>query len=222
MKAFNSAARHDMRDACRPDPLAGELFPDPPRQERSRRAHDALVAAALSRFAESGYELTSIDDIATQAGVAVGAFYLHFRSKRQMLLVLLARLLEELDFRPVLTPNANAAAIIERLRDYFRKELTYAGVYRAWREAALRDTALAALDAQLEAWTIGRATDLLDAAAARPGARANTETPVLARMLSAVFWWSIDTPSAERDAVSNTVATGIRHVMFEDTADLDA
>ncbi len=211
-----------MKDPNRPDPLADELVPQPPRQERSRRAHDALVGAALSRFAETGYEATSIDDIATQAGVAVGAFYLHFRSKRQVLLVLLERLLQELEFRPVLAPDADAATIIARLRYYFRKELNYAGVYRAWREAALRDASLAALDARLEAWATARAAQLLNAAAARPGARANVDTPTLARMLSVIFWRSLDAPAADRDALAGTVAAVVTHAVFEDAAGVDA
>lgn len=214
--------REGVTDPCRPNPLADELLSEPPRQARSRRAHEALIAAALSRFAETGYEATSIDGIATQAGVAVGAFYLHFRSKRQVLLVLLDRLLQELEFTPVLAPGADAAAIIDLLRECFRKELSFAGVYRAWREAALRDSSLAAFDARLEAWTTARAADLLNAAAARPGARSNVDTPTLARMLSVIFWRSLNAPAADRNALANTLAAVVTHAVFEDAAGAEA
>jgi AcrR family transcriptional regulator len=205
-------------NSCRPNVLAGELFPEPPRQERSRRAHEALVAAALSRFAETGYEATSIDDIATQAGVAVGAFYLHFRSKRQVLLVLLDRLLTEFDSWPALAPDAGAATVIERIRHYFDQGWIFAGVYRAWREAALRDTSLEHLDARLEAWSTARCAGLLEHAAARPGGRPSVDIPTLAGMLSVIFWRSLDTPVAAREALSATVAAVVTHALFEDGA----
>jgi len=35
-----------MTGSSRPDALAGELLPEPPRQERSRRTHDALVRSS--------------------------------------------------------------------------------------------------------------------------------------------------------------------------------
>src|SRR4051794_39058177 len=81
----------------RPDLLAGEQFPPPPQQDRSRRKREALLNAALEMFAEHGYERASIEAIARRAGVAVGAFYQHFTSKRQILLVLMDRLLEEVE-----------------------------------------------------------------------------------------------------------------------------
>jgi AcrR family transcriptional regulator len=209
--------RADVTCSGRPDPLVGEMLPKPPRQERSRRAREALVAAALSRFAETGYEATSIDDIATQAGVAVGAFYLHFRSKRQVLLVLLDRLLLELDSGAV-APDADAATIIERIQFYFRTEWAFAGVYRAWREAALRDASLAPFDVRIEAWATKAATSLLNTAAARPGVRPNVDIPTLARMVSAVFWRSLDAPMVDREALAATVAAVVKYALFEDAA----
>src|SRR5437764_12820647 len=87
--------------AARPDLLAGQHFPAPPQQERSRRKREALLQSALVLFAERGYEQTSIEDIAHQAGVAVGGFYQHFASKRQILLVLMDRLLQEASLSPL-------------------------------------------------------------------------------------------------------------------------
>jgi AcrR family transcriptional regulator len=36
----------------------------------------------------AGYARTSIDDITAEADLATGGFYLHFRTKRQLLVVL--------------------------------------------------------------------------------------------------------------------------------------
>src|SRR5258708_10793939 len=79
---------------ARPDLLAGQELPPAPQQERSRRKREALLEKALALFAERGYEQTSIEEIARAAGVAVGGFYQHFTSKRQILLVLMDRLLQ--------------------------------------------------------------------------------------------------------------------------------
>ncbi len=75
--------------AGRPALRAGQRLPPLPQQDRSRRKRAALLAAALALFAERGYEATSIEEIARRAGVAVGSFYQHVASKRQVLLVLI-------------------------------------------------------------------------------------------------------------------------------------
>ena len=80
---------------ARPDLLARQQLPPAPQQERSRRKREALLEKALALFAERGYEQTSIEEIAHAAGVAVGGFYQHFTSKRQLLLVLMDRLLQD-------------------------------------------------------------------------------------------------------------------------------
>ncbi|HEX6779203.1 MAG TPA: helix-turn-helix domain-containing protein, partial [Ktedonobacterales bacterium] len=81
--------------SARPDLLAGQQFPPLPKQTRSRQKRDALLQSALALFAEHGYEETTIEEIAHHAGVAVGGFYQHFASKRQILLVLMDLLLQE-------------------------------------------------------------------------------------------------------------------------------
>src|SRR5690348_3536013 len=83
------------RPATPPDLLAGQQLPPPPQQERSRRKRHALLQSALALFAQRGYEDTTIEDIARQAGVAVGGFYQHFASKRQILLVLMDSLTQQ-------------------------------------------------------------------------------------------------------------------------------
>jgi len=200
----------------RPDVLGGEQFPAPPSQARSRRAREQLLAAALSRFAEHGYETTTVDEITKQAGVAVGAFYLHFRSKRQALLVLMDHLLQELDQRPMMAREEAPASLIDRLRAGLQIDWSYAGAYRAWREAALRDGDLAALHAQIEAWTATRIAAALRTVIGTPGARQHIDVTAFAWILSVVFWRAIEAPVAERESVANTIITFIEHTLYED------
>jgi AcrR family transcriptional regulator len=65
-------------------------------QKRRMEKRARLKTAALALFGEKGYDGTSIDEVAHRAGLAVGSFYQHFRSKRQLLLVLMDDLLERL------------------------------------------------------------------------------------------------------------------------------
>lgn len=50
-------------------------------EERRRATIAAILAAARKRFAQHGFDKTTIDDIARAGGVAKGAVYHHFASK---------------------------------------------------------------------------------------------------------------------------------------------
>lgn len=64
-------------------------------------AHDRLLEAAKRVFAERGLDRAKVEDIAQQAGLSKGAFYLHFESKdeafREVVQGVLARLAQFLD-----------------------------------------------------------------------------------------------------------------------------
>jgi AcrR family transcriptional regulator len=55
-----------------------------PRHARSDQVVNDIVAAARQRFGVSGYEATSIDEIAADAGRTKGAVYHHFADKRDL------------------------------------------------------------------------------------------------------------------------------------------
>jgi AcrR family transcriptional regulator len=128
----------------RPNLLAEEDLSRAPRQRRSREKRAALTAAALALFAERGYEATSIAHMANRAGLAIGTFYRHFRSKRQLLLCLMDALLEhlslgDLPFKPSSDRRTAVRALFARA---FAADRQYLGAYRAWQEAAIADVAL--------------------------------------------------------------------------------
>jgi AcrR family transcriptional regulator len=62
-------------------------------QERARRTYEALVDAAYSMFAASGFDLTQTPDIASAAGVSVGTFYRYFTDKREIFIEVVRRFL---------------------------------------------------------------------------------------------------------------------------------
>jgi AcrR family transcriptional regulator len=176
--------------ASRPNLLADEDLPPLPIQTRSVGKRLRLKAAALALFAEKGFNLTSIDDIAHRANFAVGGFYQHFRSKRQLLLVLMDDLIEGLsriDLRP-----KGAADIRAGLRNLltraFSTDLQYLGAYRAWQEAVASDTELADKQARIQAWTTARAQAAFSLLQTMPGARPDVDVPGLARVMDSFFW----------------------------------
>lgn len=100
----------------------------------ARRA--ALVEVARRLWAEKGFDQTSVAEIAREAGIAKGTFYLYFESKEA--------LLDEVLRRNSLGPNL--LALIRDLRTRPLEEAVHAFVRGAWRQlSANRDLLLVAL-----------------------------------------------------------------------------
>lgn len=207
----------------RPDLLSGQHFPPPPKQERSRKKRNALLQSALALFAQRGYEETNIEDIAHHAGVAVGGFYQHFTSKRQILLVLMDRLLQEVF---TLTPGdeqANFQNIQESIAYLVRRGLqvdwAYAGAYRAWREASIQDGELRNLNSQIEQWTASQLEFMLRMLLQMPGTRQNVDVATLAWELNLLFFRLAEVPLEDPhliDALVSSITHLIYHGLFTD------
>lgn len=204
----------------RPDLLSVEELPSPPQQARSRRTRAALLEAALEGFAQHGYELTSIGEIAARAGVGAGTLYQHFRSKRQRLLVLMDNLLRELEALDLeLGATGGPKAVLERaLREGLLADRKYGGAYRAWREAVLSDRELSELDLQVEAWTAGRVEMALRSALHLPGARPDVDVAGTAQLLNLLFWRIAEAPHLDGNRAVQVVTRLMMHALFEDSA----
>jgi AcrR family transcriptional regulator len=175
---------------ARPRLLVNEHLPAAPVQKRSLAKRERLKKAALHLFGEKGYEGTSIEEIARRAKLAVGTFYQHFRSKRQLLLVLMDELLEglaHLDLKPTAMTGIEAS-LRELLARGFSHDLTYLGACRAWQEAALADEDLARKQKEIQSWTTARVTALFHALQRLPGARTECNIASLAQMMDQLFW----------------------------------
>jgi AcrR family transcriptional regulator len=206
----------------RPNLLSGEDPPRPPSQKRSIEKRDRLKAAALQVFGEQGYEGASIEQIAARAGLAVGGFYLHFRSKRQLLLVLMDDLLEKLS-RLDLMPAAGGTPR-ERLRELltraFSADLEYLPAYRAWQEAALSDPDLARKQQAIHTWTTARVRAVFEWLQSMPGARRGVDIGALAQAMDAFFWTllakAVHMRRAELAKWIGTSTHLIYHALFQD------
>ncbi|MGO8969899.1 MAG: TetR/AcrR family transcriptional regulator [Myxococcaceae bacterium] len=174
----------------RPDLLAGQDLPPIPRQTRSQEKRARLKAAGLVLFGDKGYEATAIEDITRRADLAIGGFYQHFRSKRQLLLALMNELLDNLSefgLRPTGSTDVRAE-VRGVLARAFSTDAHYFGAYRAWREAMLSDSELAVKDDAIRAWTTYRVTNAFAALQRLPGARSAVDVPGLARAMDSLFW----------------------------------
>lgn len=206
-----------------PDLLAGEQLPPEPKQARSRQKRESLLAAGLALFGERGYDGASVEEIAQHAGVAVGAFYQHFASKRQLVLVLMARLLDEaaalVGQAQGAGPADPRAAIGALVRQALVTDWAYAGAYRAWREAVTHDPALRELNARVEAWTTGQLALILGALAALPCARPGVDLPLLARIVNLLFWRLAEEPlhdPVEATRLADALTDLIAHAILVD------
>jgi AcrR family transcriptional regulator len=206
----------------RPNLLSGEDLPPEPRQKRSLEKRARLDAAALVLFGEKGYEGASVGEIAGKAKLALGSFYQHYHSKRQLLLVLMDELLgklSQLSFRPK-APMDVRAAVHDLLSGAFSHDLRYLGAYRAWQEAVLSDPELAHKQEEIHAWTTKRVMAVFQFLQQLPRARQGVDVPGLARAMDSFFWSllarAVLMPKAELDGWIDSSTHLIYHAMFTD------
>ncbi len=200
----------------RPNLLAGEDLPPEPRQKRSLAKRARLIAAGLTLFGERGYDATSIDEIARRAKLAVGGFYQHYRSKRQLLLALMDELLEGLsrmDFRPGAVTDVQSG-IRELLSRAFSHDLRYLGAYRAWQEAVLSDPELARKQKAIQAWTTARVTTVVRLLQQLPGAREGVDIPGLGRVMDSFFWNLLGQAARLRSVELNQWIDSATHLIY--------
>jgi AcrR family transcriptional regulator len=211
----------------RPNLLAGEDLLPQPQQKRSVDKQARLKSAALTLFGKKGYEATSIDEIAQKAKLAVGGFYQHFRSKRQLLLALMDELLQklsQLDFRPGAITDVRAGVRV-LLSRAFSQDLRYLGAYRAWQEAVLSDPGLARKQKEIQSWTTTRVTMVFQLLQQLPGARPGVDIPALAHVMDTFFWSLLAQAVRMREAELNqwidSATHLIYHALFVDSTNAD-
>lgn len=90
--------------------------------DRREATTAAILKAARKLFAARGFDDTSIDDIASEAGVAKGAVYHHFESKEEIFTQVLENVQAELAAMPV---PASASKIIDPLDQISAAVLRY-------------------------------------------------------------------------------------------------
>jgi AcrR family transcriptional regulator len=129
------------------------------------RRKEQLLDVALHVFAERGFHLTSMNDVAEAAGVTKPVLYQHFPSKRALYLELLRsvgdRLMDEI---AVATAGSGPREQVEQgLRAYFRFVADEAPAYRLmYGGGTRRDAEFAEEAARVERSIAGVIADLIE------------------------------------------------------------
>lgn len=89
---------------------------DEPRTARSRRTRAAILDAAWARIEEGGGEDLAMEEVAERAGVSRRAIYLHFRSRTDLFVALMAHIDEKLDLAASVRPVREAPDAVAALR----------------------------------------------------------------------------------------------------------
>ncbi|HKV38729.1 MAG TPA: TetR/AcrR family transcriptional regulator [Blastocatellia bacterium] len=142
-----------------------------PKQARSKQTREKIILSAIKLFQERGFEKTTSNDIAADANVSVGSFYVYFTDKRQLLLVIFDRLADELsknifdvlkpehlfgmELRPMIR-QAVASAIEDKQK--------HSGLLRVITELVLKDAQFRQRQRALMERSISKLTELISLA----------------------------------------------------------
>jgi len=145
--------------------------PANPKQARSKQTKEKIVQAAIQLFQERGYEKTTSNDIASQAGVSVGSFYVYFTDKRQLLLTIFDRLADELYkniFDGLKAEHLFDSDLRQRIRSAVANTITdkqkHSGLHRVVSELLLKDADFAARHKAVMSRSIAKLHELISLA----------------------------------------------------------
>jgi AcrR family transcriptional regulator len=78
-----------------------------------------IIKSGMKLFAQKGFSSTSIQEIATESNISKGAFYLHFKSKDELLLSILEYIFETIESSRLVFENQDLSP-----REKFIKQIT--------------------------------------------------------------------------------------------------
>jgi TetR/AcrR family transcriptional regulator, transcriptional repressor for nem operon len=84
--------------------------------ERSERTRSKIIHEAASLFHHKGYTATGLDELLKNAGVTKGAFYHHFKSKKDVALAVINEVVAEKVRKRMIEPVANSTKPIVAIR----------------------------------------------------------------------------------------------------------
>ena len=145
--------------------------PQLPKQARSKKTKEKIVQAAIRLFQERGYEKTTSNDIASEAGVSVGSFYVYFTDKRQLLLTIFDRLADDLfkntfdNVRPEhLFETDLRVRIRQAVANAINEKQEHSGLHRVICELVLKDAEFAGRQKSLIERSIARLHEIISLA----------------------------------------------------------
>ncbi|GAA5106628.1 TetR/AcrR family transcriptional regulator [Haloechinothrix salitolerans] len=98
---------------------------DDPRNARSKRTRDALLAATRSILETDGFEALTMSAVAERAGVTRRSVYLHFDSRSALVSALFGYIAEQEDLASSLAQVEHAPDAVSALRAWVRHLVSY-------------------------------------------------------------------------------------------------
>lgn len=204
-----------------PAPLTSAEIGNRPKQERSRRTREKIIEAALKLFDERGFEKTTSNDIALAAGVSIGSFYVYFTDKRQVLLLVLERLLSErIDavFSNFQADDHTLPSLRKQIRQavaraFYNKCLT-PGLTRVIQELAGKDEEIAQLRKKFVEKSIHQLRDIL-ATCEHQGLTNQVDVNIASRVIN----HAVDAVAYEY-MLSGNRSEEEKHVLIEELTDM--
>ena len=87
------------------------------RKEQAEETRNRIYTSAIELMEENGFGNFTIEDISKRAGVSVGAFYLYFDSKNDILAEIFYR--ADVYFSTQVAPSLNKSSIPQQIIEYF-------------------------------------------------------------------------------------------------------
>jgi len=132
--------------------------------ERSERTRSKIITEAAELFHHKGYTATGLDELLKNAGVTKGAFYHHFKSKKDVALAVINEIVADKVRKRMIEPvvnSQNPMAAIRKVVSTLRREtpppdlLTGCPINNLASELALQDKELQmALSKLMNEWEI--------------------------------------------------------------------
>ena len=88
--------------------------------KRGEKTRLRIITEAASLFHHKGYTATGLDEILRKTGVTKGAFYHHFRSKKDVALAVIQEIVADQVRTRMIHPVTNASNPIQAIRDVVR------------------------------------------------------------------------------------------------------
>ncbi len=94
------------------------------REERKRKTKKAIIKAAVKLFSEKGFEKTSIEELAREAGIGKGTIYTYFQTKTEIFHAFCEEELEYI-FEELIHNTDSNAPLIDQLLTIYMGEFRY-------------------------------------------------------------------------------------------------
>lgn len=156
-------------------------------KEKQRQEREALILQTAEEvFSDKGYHETSMDEIATQVGIAKGTVYLHFPSKEDLLIAIFARDVKNVSaaidqaIQSELTIQAKLEAVLQFMYSgFFSKRAKL--LYSIYSNPELQQRFHEQGNIMRELWMhiAGRITELLDEGKATGQLDQSIPTPIM-------------------------------------------